>query len=152
MIYFSIVGLALDLIGVMMLGIDLVRVQRKLRSDAEDRLASLTEVVDSSGGLEGFLKSISGDWREYERDEGAYVPREGTFDYGSAKQSVSELKDGINGLADNLRTVATVMVSGVESDRQTAGMSLKVTYGGLALIATGFLLQLIAYVPQLSGL
>jgi len=32
----------LDLVGVMMLGVDLVRIQKRLRGDAEDRLAALT--------------------------------------------------------------------------------------------------------------
>lgn len=45
MIALSVSGLVLDLVGVMMLGADLVRVQRKLRSDASDRLSALTEVV-----------------------------------------------------------------------------------------------------------
>lgn len=143
--YLSIAGLVLDLVGVMMLGIDLVRVQRKLRLDAEERLSSLSEVVESSGGLDAFLKNISGDWREYERDEGRYIPLSGTFDYASAKRSLDEMKDGIGGLADDLRTVATMMVATVESDRKTAGMSLKVTYGGLILIGIGFLLQICAY-------
>lgn len=143
--YVSICGLISDLSGVLMLGFDLVRVQRKLRADAEERLCSLNEVADAAGGLDNFLASISGDWREYERDDGGYFPVAGTFDYSSAKQSLQELKDGINGLADNLGTVATVMVAGVERDRETAGMSLKVTYCGLALIVVGFLLQVPAY-------
>ena len=145
--YISITGLVLDLIGVIMLGYDLVRVQRKLREDASDRLDTLMEVADSAGGLDKFLKSISGDFREYERDEGRYVPRQGTFDYESAKQSLDELKDSINGLADNLHAVATMMVAGVENDQATAGLSLKVTYGGLLFILIGFGLQICGYLP-----
>jgi hypothetical protein len=104
-----------------------------------------TGEVESSGGLDAFLKSISGDRREYERDEGRYVPLLGTFDYASAKRSLDEMKDGIGGLADDLRSVATMMIAAVESDRKAAGMSLKVTYGGRILIGIGFLLQIFAY-------
>lgn len=43
-----VVGLGLDLAGVLMLGIDLVRVQKKLRRDAEERLSALSEVRGSS--------------------------------------------------------------------------------------------------------
>lgn len=143
--YLSITGLVLDVIGVLMLGVDLARVQRKLRADAGERLAALNEVAESAGGIDKFLKSISGDWREYERDEGQYVPRYGTFDHQAAESSLDELKDGINGLADNLGTVATMMVATVESDRETASMSLWVTYGGLTLIVAGFALQTITY-------
>lgn len=143
--YLGTAGLVFDVTGVLMLGVDLVRVQRKLRGDAEDRLLILSDIAESAGGIDRFLKSISGDWREYEYDEGALFPRSGTFDHESAERSFSEVKDGINGLADNLHTVATMMFAAVESDRKTAGMSLWVTYGGLALIVIGFILQALGY-------
>src|SRR3546814_602634 len=143
--YLGIVGLGLDLVGVMMLGVDLVRVQRKLRTDAEERLPALSEVADSAGGIDVFLERISGDWREYQRDEGRYIPRAGTFDHRSAEHSIDELKDGVRGLAENMRVVAEMMVATVENDRKTANMSLLVTYGGLCLIIVGFGLQILSY-------
>lgn len=146
MIVLSVAGLALDLIGVMMLGVDLVRIQKRLRSDAEDRLAALNDVAEGAGGTEAFLKGISGDFREYYRDEGRYLPSNGTFDYQFAKQSLDELKDGVNGLADHLGTLARMLIAGVESDRETAKLSLSVSYGGLGLILLGFLLQIASYV------
>lgn len=136
-------GLVLDLAGVMLLGADLVRIQRRLRAGAADRLERLEEVVASAGGLEGFLKSISGDWREYEREEGRYRPVYGTFDHDAARASVNELKDGMNGLADSLGTLARMMIVSVRADRETATLSLRLTYIGLALIVTGFVLQII---------
>ena len=136
-------GLVLDLVGVMLLGADLVRIQRRLRGDAADRLERLEEVAASAGGLEAFLKGVSGDWREYERDEGRYLPVYGTFDHDAARANVSELKDGMNGLADSLGTLAEMMIASVRADRETATLSLRLTYIGLALIVTGFLLQII---------
>lgn len=141
MIVLSVGGLILDLVGVVMLGVDLVRVQRRLRNDASDRIAALTEVVAAAGGLDSFLKSISGDFREYYRDEGLFLPSPGTFDANAARQSLEEIKDGINELADNLTSVARMMVATVESDEKTAGMSLSITYTGLALIVAGFTAQ-----------
>lgn len=145
MIALSVGGLVLDLVGVMMLGADLVRVQRKLRSDASDRLSALTVVVEGAGGLECFLKSVSGDFREYYREEGQFLPSSGTFDHGAAERSLNDVKDGINGLADHVGTVARMMAATVESDEQTARMSLRVTYGGLVLILLGFALQAVGY-------
>lgn len=136
-------GLVLDLVGVMMLGTDLVRIQRRLRGDAMDRLARLQEVAASVGGVESFLKSISGDWREHERDEGRYVPVYGTFDHSAAGASVSELKDGMNGLADDLGTLAEMMIASVRADSEMATLSVRLTYIGLTLIISGFLLQLV---------
>lgn len=135
----------MDLAGVLMLGTDLARVQITLKRDAEERLLHLSEVVEAAGGMDKFLASISGDFREYYRDEGAYFPRHESFDHSSAEQSFGEMKDGINGLADNLGTVAQLMVATVESDKKTASMSLWVTYGGLLLIVAGFALQITAY-------
>lgn len=145
MLHLSAVGLILDLVGVLMLGIDLLRVQRKLRHDADDRLASLQEVTSGVGGIDRFLESVSGDFREYERDEGLYLPRNGTFDSDSAKRSFEDMKDGINGLADQVGTMAAMMAASVEGDRKTASMSLIVTYLGLLLVIIGFGLQIPAY-------
>ena len=145
MIALSVGGLVLDLVGVMMLGADLVRVQWKLREDASDRISTLTEVMKAAGGMDAFLKSISGDFREYYRDDGAYFPSPGTFDPESARQSLGEIKDGINSLADNLGTVVQMMVATVENDERTAGMSLTVTYTGLGLIVVGFTAQAASY-------
>ena len=100
--YLSLVGLVLDVTGVLMLGFDLVRVQCKLRHDAEDRLATLNDVAEAAGGIDSFLKRISGDWREHEYDEGMMIPH-GGFDYQSAQRSFDEVKAGINELAVNLR-------------------------------------------------
>lgn len=96
--------------------------------------------------MERFLKTISGDFREYYRDEGQFLPSAGTFDHDTAKRSLDEVKDGINGLADHVGTVARMMAATVESDEQTARMSLRVTYGGLVLILLGFALQAAGYV------
>ena len=145
MLHLSAIGLILDLVGVLMLGIDLVRVQRKLRRDADDRLASLQEVTAGVGGIDRFLKGVSGDFREYERDEGRYLPRNSTFDSESAERSFEEMKDGINGLADQVGTMAAMMVASVEADRKTASMSLIVTYLGLLFVIIGFGLQIPSY-------
>lgn len=130
----------------MLLGVDLVRVQRRMRGDAEDRLASLNEVTKGVGGIDGFLTTISGDFREYQYDEGRSLPIDGTFDPSSAQTSLDEIKDGINGLADHLGTVAAMLVANVENDRKTAGTSLILTYFGLMLILAGFFLQMPAYI------
>src|SRR3546814_11819575 len=103
--YLGIVGLGLDLVGVMMLGVDLVRVQRKLRTDAEERLSALSEVADSRGGIHVFLDRISADWREYKRDEGRYIQRSVTFDRRSAEPNLDKLKNGVRGLEENMKVV-----------------------------------------------
>lgn len=145
MIVLSLTGLTLDLAGVMLLGFDLVRIQRNLRRHAEDRLSSLHDVAEAAGGMDSFLKSVSSDFREYYRDEGRYLPSDSTFDHQSAEQSFDEVKGSIADLAGHLGTMAGMLVASVESDRQTAEMSLRYTYIGLMLIVVGFVLQMPGY-------
>jgi len=145
MIALSLTGLTLDLAGVMLLGFDLVRIQRDLRRHAEERLSSLHDVAEAAGGMDTFLKSVSGDFREYYRDEGRYLPSDGTFDHLSAERSFDEVKGSIADLADHLGTMAAMLVATVNSDRETAGMSLRYTYIGLFLIVAGFILQMAGY-------
>lgn len=145
MIVLSVVGLVLDLAGVLALGWDLKRVQVKLRDDADQRLSVLDEVTEAVGGVEGFLKTVSGDFRDYYMDEGRASPVDATFDHRAAQDSLDEIKGSINGLADQLGMIARMMVAGVKNDRDTAGLSLRWTYGGLGAIVVGFSLQTIAY-------
>jgi hypothetical protein len=56
------------------------------------------------------------------------------------------LKGGLTDLADHLGTLARMLIASVESDRETAKLSLNVSYGGLGLIVVGFLLQIASYV------
>lgn len=71
MIYLSIAGLALDLAGVMMLGVDLVRVQRRLRGDAEERISRLDEILEEIGGIDSWAETVPSDFREWQWEEGA---------------------------------------------------------------------------------
>ncbi|MDO8271634.1 MAG: hypothetical protein Q7U82_06890 [Gammaproteobacteria bacterium] len=123
-----------------------MRVQRKLRTDAENRLSALAEVVESTEGIDPFLNNISADWRSYvDIGEGLYEPELGSFNPDAAKYSLDDIKSGISGLAGDLRTLSTMMLASVESDRKAVSLSLSVSYGGLVLIVLGFLLQMLAY-------
>lgn len=141
----TIIGLFFDFIGVLLLGFDLVRVQRKLRTDAESRLASLSEVIESTESIDTYLKNITADWRNYaDMGEGLYEPISESFDHHAAKYSLDEIKSGVSGLADDLHTLAMMMLVSVKSDRETVKLSLGLSYIGLALIALGFILQILA--------
>jgi hypothetical protein len=60
MIVLSVTGLVLDLVGVMMLGVDLVRIQKRLRGDAEGRLAALNDIAEGAGGPKLSLRASPG--------------------------------------------------------------------------------------------
>lgn len=145
MTYLSIAGLVLDLAGVGMLGVDLVRVQRRLRSDAVSRVTRLDAILEGIGGIDGWAETVESDFREVGWDEGRAVGLAGTFDAERARESFKEALETISVVGTHVVTLAQMQVAAIDADRDTAELSLHFTYGGLFLIAIGFGLQLVAY-------
>ncbi len=143
--YLSITGLVLDLTGVMMLGIDLVRVQRRLRGDAEDRISRLDHILEEIGGIDAWAETVPDDFREWQWEEGRTVMLDGTFDPRQARESFKEALDTISVVGTHVLTLAKMQVAAIDSDKDTANLSLRFSYTGLAFIAAGFCLQLPAY-------
>lgn len=135
----------LDLAGVLLLGCDLVRVQLRLRGDAEDRLSRLDNVLHEIGGIDGWAETVPDDFRDWQWDEGRTVMLDGTFDPKQARESFKEALDTISVVGTHVLTLAKMQVAAIGSDRETARLSLRYTYFGLALIVIGFGLQIPAY-------
>ena len=145
MVHLSITGLALDLAGVMMLGVDLVRVQRRLRGDAEQRISRLDEILEEIGGIDSWAETVPSDFREWQWEEGRTVMLPGTFDPDRARESFEEALSTISAVGTHVLRLANMQLATVDADRVTANLSLRYSYIGLALIAIGFCLQIIAY-------
>lgn len=141
----SIAGLVLDLAGVLMLGADLVRVQRRLSREAKDRLTALDQILEEIGGIEGWAKTIPNDFRDWQWDEGRTIHLDGTFDSQQARESFKDAIDTIEGIGAQVLTLAKMQVAAIESDTDTADKSLFFSYFGLTFIALGFALQVAAY-------
>jgi hypothetical protein len=144
-IYLSIAGLVIDLIGVMMLGVDLVRVQRRLRGDAENRVTRLDAILESIGGIDGWAETVESDFREWDWDEGRTVGVPGTFNSERARESFKEALETISAVGTHVVTLAKMQVAAIDVDRDTANLSLRYSYVGLVLIALGFCLQIAAH-------
>jgi hypothetical protein len=54
----SIAGLATDFVGVLLLGVDLVRLQSLLRRHAQENLDRFEEMEDAYGGITGWSDEI----------------------------------------------------------------------------------------------
>lgn len=143
--YFSVIGLVFDVSGVMLLGCDLVRVQRRLRGDAEERVSRLDAILEEIGGIDGWAETVPSDFREWSWEEGRTVMLPGTFDPRQARESFREALDTIAGIGTHVLTLARMQAAAIEVDRSTANLSLRYSYGGLGLILIGFGLQLPAY-------
>lgn len=145
MIYLSITGLALDLAGVLLLGVDLVRVQRRLRGDAEERVSRLDEILEEIGGIDGWAETVPSDFREWQWEEGRTVMVPGTFDPEQTRESFQEALSTISAVGSHVLTLANMQLAAIDADRSTANLSLRYSYVGLALVALGFVLQILAY-------
>jgi hypothetical protein len=141
--YLSITGLILDMLGVLILSIDVIRIQRRLRSDAADRLASLQEVAEANADTDVWLKDlvINADWSEHDWMEGRGRAVPGTFDSGAAKASFEDALGYVAGVSADMHKVAKLLLTTAEADEKTASLSLRVSYAGLALIIVGFAFQ-----------
>jgi hypothetical protein len=129
----------------MMLGVDLVRVQRRLRGDAENRVTRLDAILESIGGIDGWADTVPSDFREWDWDEGRTVGVPGTFDSERARESFREALETISAVGIHVVTLAKMQVAAIDADRDTANLSLRYSYVGLVLIALGFCLQITAY-------
>ena len=145
MIYLSIAWLVLDLAGVVLLGIDLVRVQRRLRGNAEDRVTRLDAILEEIGGIDGWAKTVPSDFREWQWEEGRTVMVPGTFDPARARESFEEVLETIGVVGTHVVTLAKMQVAAIDADRDTANLSLRYSYIGLAVIVVGFSFQIAAY-------
>ena len=141
----SISGLVLDLSGVLLLGVDLVRVQQRLRGDAEDRITKLDEILEEIGGIDGWAEAVPSDFRAWQFEEGRTVMLPGTFDPRQARESFDEALSTISAVGMHVVTLAKMQSATIDSDRSTARLSLRFSYIGLLFITLGFALQLPAY-------
>lgn len=143
----QVVGLGLDLLGVALLGVDLIRIQNDLRSKANERIDRLNELAEEFGGVEEWADDIakSANWAEYaDIGERIFEPIPGSFDAGAAKESFGEAMQAVGIVAARADKVSGIVLAAYQSDKESAKSSLIYSYLGLALILTGFGLQIIS--------
>tara|TARA_B100000678_G_scaffold267941_1_gene253863 strand:+ start:133 stop:582 length:450 start_codon:yes stop_codon:yes gene_type:complete len=141
---FLLAGLGLDLIGVALLAFDLIRVQRRLRTEASERMILLNDLIERNETFEKHADFVAGggDWREHQYEEGQMVPY-GGFDHTAAQSS---FKDAVD-LSVSVRNDLTEFVFAVREiysqEHENAGKSLVYSYFGIGLIVAGFALQIL---------
>ena len=140
------VGLIFDVVGVLLLGFDLVRVQRSLRTQAGNDLARFEAMVEDYGGTESWIEEISKNsgWirsREYER---YHVEDEVSFNVRHAIDQLQELAQSVAGLAEPITKIILLQKDQAEANSRIANASILYSIVGLALIFVGFVMQFIA--------
>jgi hypothetical protein len=142
----TLIGLIFDLIGVSLLGFDLLRVQTRLRKGASDRLKAFSEYLEE-------FESI-GYWA-VEREKGVRrIHLHEYWDYEAIDEDTKNIdvilersratESGLNELSEASRGLTNYLLKGADLDAQDAKTSLGVSYLGLILIVMGFSLQIIA--------
>jgi len=138
-------GLVLDLLGVLMLGFDLLRLQAKLRRQAR---------ADHRLYLE-----LSHDYEEVERSAvrlrglSAYAERDGRLDRASDEEiafnvknlasRVPEITGALAALGDRAERLTAHLIERNRAAHENARGTLRLTALGLILITVGFALQIV---------
>jgi hypothetical protein len=140
------VGLILDVIGVLLLGFDLVRVQKSLRTQARNDLARFEAMVKDYGGAESWLEEISKNSRWI--DESAYSEHhaedEVSYNARHAIDQLAEMAQSVSGLAEAITKIILFQKDQAEANSRIANASILYSIVGLALIFVGFLMQLVS--------
>ena len=147
MVVLSISGLVLDLVGVMLLGFDLLRIQRQIQTEARDRAKILSKMTDDYGGVGAWLGWIKEEaiWSEVEYNEGRGFIIPGTFDTDKAETSFKEVITAIDAVRERVEEICKIVAEDADINELSSKKSLRYSYVGLAAIFLGFSLQVAAY-------
>ncbi|MEZ2145793.1 hypothetical protein AAE026_26395 [Bradyrhizobium sp. DN5] len=143
--WWSPIGLILDLFGVLLLGADLIRVQRMLRAQAANDLADFDQMAEEYGGTESWIQEIkkSARWVKESSYSDFLAQDEVSYNAERAIEAVKEAVGCMEGLAGHLASVVALQKKQAEGNRMTARASLRYSVIGLIFIFVGFVLQMI---------
>lgn len=140
------IGLAIDLVGVSLLGADLIRVQIRLRKQSSERQTLIQSASDRYGDAVAELESSVSNfyYSSYNYDSEGMTPSyEGP--------SVDAVAKALSGTAASVRKVheyatdlAQITVETLSEEQFDSEKSLRMSRVGLALVGLGFFLQIIA--------
>ena len=133
----SILGLIFDLIGVMILGFDVLAIQRHEKTSASTNKLLLEEAFEGGGSLDYIQTNVE----DGSYSEGLFEGH-GEVDLGALTSSLRDLAGEIETTGKGLSKAIDYLNSSVEEQSKAAKRSLSLTYWGLGLIVIGFTLQI----------
>jgi hypothetical protein len=148
-------GLCLDFVGVILLGKDLVRVQRSMKWQAREDLTRFAAMVEEHGGMEEWIKFIrdagarwidEDDWGYHADDED-----ELSIQVTNTKVRLGEALKVVAGISDATAKLIRFQHEQAQSNNVVANASIRFSLLGLLSICIGFALQLLAALHQLCG-
>lgn len=141
-------GLFLDLIGVMLLSIDLIRVQRRMRESADESANVFRSLFESFGGIQSWASEVEKKSRFISGvalGETFHTASDAiSWNLDRSIESVKELANCTAGNAEWLTRLTEAAKQNADIAEKDARMSLYYSYIGMPLIIIGFLFQIVA--------
>jgi hypothetical protein len=139
--WWSILGLTSDFVGVIALGIDVIRIQFRLRQSARDSLERYRKFEEDYGGSGSSLEDYSRQLARFPDDRtiGDTLDR--------TRGSVADLAATAAGLGEYVDGLAATLKERVSDEQRLANTSLRFSGGGMVLILIGFVLQMLGTLP-----
>lgn len=141
--HWLIAGLLLDLVGVLMLGADLIRLHRSLRTRATTTREFYDRLDEAYGGVESWMREVAEKytgWKEPPRSSGDPVQ---LHNLGNTIEVLKEVAEGVYSVASRLARVNEVLDAGARQDEALSARSMWVSCVGLGFLTVGFILQII---------
>ena len=136
MIWLSIIGLSMDLVGVLILGADVLTLQNEQRQAAQTNKKLLEQAFEGGGSLEYIRTRVeSGDVSE------GLFEGNGSVDVSELERALEELKRESGLVGNGLVNTLDYLTQSVGQQFEAASRSLRLTAIGLVLIVCGFFLQ-----------
>ena len=150
--WWSSSGLALDLIGVSLLGYDLIRVQRKMRNEAKQSLSEYERLIQENGGFDEYIAEIKRNsrWVSSHEYSDYHAEDEVSFNARQSQQQMQELADCSDSLADHVSEIVKIYRDQTERDKKLSDVSIKYSVLGIVFIVIGFAFQLVANIPTIE--
>ena len=142
---FSSLGLALDLVGVLLLGIDLVRVQIHSIEGVNELKVRILDNQESLGFAVDDLKDTSsklGRWISEHEYSDYHAEDEVSYNVREMRDQSKELSEHIEFITGTISDLSKALEGSAAASEQIANTSLFMAKTGLALIVAGFILQL----------
>lgn len=143
--WFSVVGLLLDLFGILFLGFDLLRVQTRMRASALGDHKLFLRFLEDYRRVETVAENLSALCAYVERDgrTDAASDEEIAFNVRNLAFRVPELARNVSDLGEHSRALSAYLIARNRAVRDTALGTQRLTVVGLTLITVGFLLQIV---------
>ena len=140
--YLAIIGLTLDMVGVFILGIDVITLQRASKSLASQN----QQILSDSFSEHGYdIAEWPQEWRTGSLSEGLFET-DGGIDADTAQREFRKLTEWVSEADNRVTTVLEYLVRSTEEQESASRNSLRLTSIGLVLIVVGFGLQILGQI------